>query len=324
VSASGRKPAGGLPAAFIPAGPLRLASSRLQVYLPLEALSAEEPGRWHLLRQPDRYRPALGAGEAVRILREVVRRDIRTVVFQKVRKGAAPLLMALLRGLGRRIVYVEADRRKRLGFAALADQLVAPSATLADELSRRTGKPVALIPDPIEHHDPAALARPWQATPPYRTLWVGSRNNWHQLQALRAMLADAGVREFELVSVSNHPDADVRWSLDAVKAELSRADLGIIPITPDAHSQAKSHNRATLFMALGIPLIVSASDVYAGLVEDGVTGFTYRNAAELAALPGCLADRELVERVRAAAMARAEDYALPRLLPLWREVIAGG
>lgn len=321
MTSSGRQPAGGLPAAFVPAGPVTFASSRLQVYGPLEALQREEPGQWHLLRSPGRYRPTLDPVEAARILAAVLRSDIRTVIFQKVRKGAAPLLMALLRAAGRRVVYVEADERRRLGFTRFVDALVAPSPRLAADLERRTGKAVTVIPDPIEHHDPDALLRPWTARPPFRTLWVGSRNNWHQLERLRAMLAQVGNGAFDLVTVSNHPAADVRWSLGAVREELGRADLGIIPLTSDSHSQMKSHNRATLFMGVGVPLIVSRSPVYQDLVVDGVTGFTFETAEELAALPSRLADRPLVEQVRAAAMARAGDYAVERLLPLWRRVV---
>jgi glycosyltransferase involved in cell wall biosynthesis len=318
---SGREPAGGLPAAFVAAGPVTFASSRLQVHRPLEALAAAEPGQWHLLRSPDRYRPALGPLEAARILSAVLRGDIRTVIFQKVRKGAAPLLMALLRRLGRQVVYIEADERRRLGFTRHVDRLVAPSARLASELERRTGKPVAVIPDPIEYHEPDALALPWQARAPFRALWVGSKNNWHQVEALKAMLSQQGIDAFHIITVSNHPQADVRWSLESVRQELARADLGIIPLSADSHSQMKSHNRATLFMALGVPLIVSRSPVYQDLVVDGETGFTFGNADDLAALPARLADHALVERVRAAAMARAGDYAFERLLPLWRQVV---
>lgn len=313
--------AGGLPAGFVAAGPVTFASSRLQVYRPLEALQQQEPGQWLLLRSPDRYRPTLGPFENARILSAVLRGGLRTVIFQKVRKGAAPLLMALLRRLGRRVIYVEADQRKRLGFTHHADLLVAPSARLAAELQQRTGKPVTVIPDPIEYHEPQALGRPWLARPPFRTLWIGSKNNWHQVAGLKSLLNQNGLTDFALVTVSNHPDADVRWSLEAVRAELAKADLGIIPITPDAHSQMKSHNRATLFMALGIPLIVSRSPVYDELVVDGETGFTFDGAEDLAAVSARLADRSLVDRVRAAAMARAEDYALERLLPLWRTVV---
>jgi hypothetical protein len=152
-------------------------------------------------------------------------------------------------------------------------------------------------------------------------IWVGHRTNWGQIEGLKRELRANGIESFEIVTVSNHRDADVKWSLDAVRDELSRADLAIIPVGADLRSTMKSHNRATMFMAAGIPVIVSESPVYEKLVEDGVTGFVFKTAQDLTSLPSRLATAGLVDRVRAAAMKRARDYSIENVAGLWKQFL---
>jgi glycosyltransferase involved in cell wall biosynthesis len=126
---------------------------------------------------------------------------------------------------------------------------------------------------------------------------------------------------FEIVTVSDHPEADIKWSLEAVRGELLRADLAIIPVGEDHRSTMKSHNRATMFMAAGIPLIVSESPVYEKLVEDGVTGFVFKTIHDLTGLPARLATAGLVDCVKAAAMERAKVYSIESVVGLWKQFL---
>jgi glycosyltransferase involved in cell wall biosynthesis len=306
---------------FIPAGPESLASSRLQVYLPLQRLIEEQAGSMHLLRRPARRRKRLGLFEAASIFFKVKRQRIGTVVFQKVHKGAAPLLMAALRSAGTRVVYVECDYRRSLRFSRYVHAFVAPSKRLAQDLRHRTRVETAYIPDPVEFWRHDSLSAQWQPKKRYRVMWVGHRTNWGQIEALKRELRAGEVEAFEIVTVSNHRDADVKWSLDAVRHEISRADLAIIPVGADLRSTMKSHNRATLFMASGVPVIVSESPVYENLVEDGVTGFVFRTVDDLKSLPARLAEVGLVDSVRAAALERASDYSIERVASLWRKLL---
>jgi len=306
---------------FIPAGPETFASSRLQVYLPLQQLLEQHAGSMQLLRRPSRRRKRLGLFEAAAIYFEVKRRGIGTVVFQKVHKGTAPLLMALLRSAGTKIVYVECDYRKRMRFSRHVHAFVAPSERLAQDIRVRTEVPTICIPDPVEFWNRDSLLTRWQPKKRYRVIWVGHRMNWKQIEDLKRELRAREVDSFDIVTVSNHPDADVKWSLDAVRAELSRADLAIIPVGSDLRSTMKSHNRATMFMAAGVPVIVGESPVYEQLVEDGVTGFVFRTVHDLTNLPQRLATAGLVDRVRAAAMERAKAYSIENVAGAWRQFL---
>jgi hypothetical protein len=306
---------------FIPAGPETLASSRLQIYLPLEKLQEEKPGSFLLLRRPTRIRKRLGILECLFIFAKVARWNIRTVVFQKVRKGAAPLLMAALRLSGTRVIYIECDFRKRLGFARSVDSFVVPSERLAHDIRLRTGLPTTYIPDPVEFWDREALRTAWQPKERYRVVWIGHRNNWDQIRSLRREFRANRLDAFEIVTVSDHPHADVKWSLDTVRHEILNADLAVIPVGTDLHSTMKSHNRALMFMAAGVPVIVSEGPVYEKLVEDGVTGFVFKSADDLRTLPERLATHGLVDRIRHAAMERASAYSIENVSGLWRELL---
>jgi glycosyltransferase involved in cell wall biosynthesis len=311
----------GLPAGFIPAGPEELASSRLQAYLPLRQLAQLQPGAWHLLRSPDKHRKALAKREALEILKQVLRLRIRTVIFQKVYTGKAPRLMFLLRLLGRRIIYVECDKREDLSFARHVHTIIAPSLRLAQDLEKRSGVRAVQIPDPMEYWEPETLCTPWQPKAHYRALWVGNKRNWHQIAALKLALKKEGLTSLQIIGISNHPEADKPWSLDTIRSELRKADLGILPLTDDAWSTMKSHNRATLFMGLGIPLVVSDSDIYGDVVEDGETAFVFRSIEDLVRLPERLSTPGLVDSVRAKAMARAEQFTLQNVAQRWRAVV---
>ena len=305
---------------FIPAGPTASASSRLQVYIPLGKLRNERPESYFLLREPRKHSRKLKWKDALRIASEVLRKRIRIVVFQKVHRQAAPWLMFVLKLARRRIIYVECDDRDDLSFARHVDVFVAPSERLARDLSQRSGVRSVCIPDPVEYWERDAVDRPWHPKDRYRTAWVGNQANWHQVAALRESLDANGIEAFDIVTISDHPGADIAWSLDTIREDILRCDLGIIPVTDDQRSSMKSHNRATLFMALGLPVIVSASSVYAGLVRDEETGFVYRDTDDLRRILARLESPAPVSRVRANALLAAEEYSVDRIADKWRDL----
>ncbi len=80
-----------------------------------------------------------------------------------------------------------------------------------------------------------------------------------------------------LKRISNHPDADVEWNLDRVYQEILTADVAVIPCSADEWGKAKSNNRLTLFMALGLPVIVSPIPIYKKIIRHGYNGFLATN-----------------------------------------------
>lgn len=308
---------------WVPAGPRQSASSRLQCHAQHEALLAAGETSV-LLRRPLRHKRGLPAKELPVLIWRILRSGARVIVFQKTGRKAAGLLMRLCKLMGRRVIYVECDEPRGLAFAPSVDLFIAPSRRLCEEISAQTGRPCLRIHDPVEHWDRARAALPWQARPPYRAVWVGNGLNWPQLVALRKMLRALGPRApFEVTAISDHPEAEIRWQEATVAQEIGRFDLGVIPVGEDRWSSFKSENRATLFMALGLPVVVQASPVYAATVRHGETGLVYADAEGLAALKPLLDDAPAMTAIRRAALAEAEAFSLEANLALWRRALAG-
>jgi glycosyltransferase involved in cell wall biosynthesis len=79
---------------------------------------------------------------------------------------------------------------------------------------------------------------------------------------------------FTLKTISDHPDTNVEWDLNTVASEILAGDIAVIPAFIDDWGKAKSNNRLTMFMALGMPVIASANvPVYKKIVKNGYNGF---------------------------------------------------
>jgi glycosyltransferase involved in cell wall biosynthesis len=101
---------------------------------------------------------------------------------------------------------------------------------------------------------------------------VGNRKNLGGLDLLRPVLERPEFRDLRLVTVSNHPEATVPWSQQAVLHELHQADAGILPCEDSPAARAKSNNRLTLFMGVGLPVAASPLPAYREVVEHGQNG----------------------------------------------------
>lgn len=66
----------------------------------------------------------------------------------------------------------------------------------------------------------------------------------------------------------------VPWDLKTVFHEIIQHDLAVIPCRLDStYALAKSANRLTMFMALGMPVIASPVPAYQEIIRDGKNGF---------------------------------------------------
>src|SRR5205823_4403229 len=78
---------------------------------------------------------------------------------------------------------------------------------------------------------------------------------------------------FRLVTVSNHADADVRWSPGAVRRVVAQSHVGVVPTRPPPVSTAKSNNRVIQLMAAGKPFVAGRIPSYEEVVRQGWNGF---------------------------------------------------
>jgi hypothetical protein len=256
----------------------RIASLRYRVEAPVRALQA-------LGHQVEMFEPGHAAG-------------YDTVVFSKTYSQADRALAAAVRKRGGKVVFDLCDnhfynphdlpryreiREEILEMLSLAHEVVCATPALAEVVRSEAPRgPVPMvIGDTVEK-----IALPPPAFSPLeqgrRLLWYGSHGSPNasagmtDLLLVADLLAEAHRREgAELVVCSNDrekydrmiapldlPTRYVEWSLDGFPAVLASSDAVIIPINKNPFTACKTHNRLSLALYAGVPVIADGIDSY--------------------------------------------------------------
>ena len=108
------------------------------------------------------------------------------------------------------------------------------------------------------------------------------------------MISDANY-ELEGVRVEN-----VRWSIESQEAELSRLDIGIMPLEDTPWSRGKCAYKLLQYMAAGVLGVGSAVGMNKEVIMDGENGLLVRNCADWEpVLEGALDDIDMRLRIGA-------------------------
>lgn len=126
----------------------------------------------------------------------------------------------------------------------------------------------------------------------------------------------------EYVTMSEWPDHDLRWMGATWLGLLSKADIVVCPQRVELQP-AKSANRATQAMALGLPVVVSSLPAYREAIRHGETGFICDTPEEWRAAIEKLANDERLRRdVGAAAKASVKDvYSMAAVGARWKGLL---
>jgi hypothetical protein len=268
-------------------GDRSVASSRLQGYLVHEGICrrADSGLSSHLVYAPPLpSRDVPWSQPAERLLAQAARGGI--VVFQKM---LGPGTERLVRGLvesGVTTVYIQCDLEPDNTIPTLCDVVVCPAQEMADQLLAQGARRVECIPDPAEivWPEPAPTR---DAHRGLRVCWVGHEVHFHTLDPVRAILQEEEFRDLQLVAISNHRDADIPWSLDAVRKFVPTCDLAVVPSGDGDAYRVKSSNRVVLLMAAGIPVVAGDLRSYREVIDHNSTGMVasepedYRTAFRL-------------------------------------------
>ena len=246
------------------------------------------------------------------------------VVMQKLIGQEFAQLPRLIRAAGGKTVYVHCDYDPDNLIPFDCDAVVVTSRVLADWYIGHGHGVVKIIEDPNEFA--------WEAPAPTREQttrliigWIGHEMNWGTLDIVRQVLVEPEFADFQLVTISNHPDATLRWSPEIVKQTLREIDIGVIPVGRGIAAEAKSSNRATMFMGAGVPTIAGRIPAYEDLIRDGENGFLVGSAEDMRRSLRRLRSRRLREDMGRAGLCDVQqrftvDASAEKWIHLFREL----
>jgi hypothetical protein len=308
--------------AWLLAGDRVLASSRLQGYLVHDELSRRGFDSRLVVAPPFNsedvpWPPAL-ATKAARTM------SGRIVLFQKLRGPRAEALQDALRADDVPTVYVHADLAPDNQLPFRCELIVCSSRWLAERYRTLGAERVIAIADPAEAWcDPSEITGERRVPGRLRLAWVGHRASWPALAALREALGEPELKDFELVTVSNHPEADFQWDPEVARRVMRNADVGVVPVRRDEAALGKSANRVVMFMAAGLPVVADVIPAYEDVVTDGETGFLCDSRAAWRHALHELRSAERRREVAVRARARVDpEFRIERIVDEWLAALA--
>ncbi len=162
--------------------------------------------------------------------------------------------------------------------------------------------------------------------------WTGTAGNLAHLESIRGALARLRLRRsFRIVVIGER--APSRWGSPEVEflpwsAEMERRlipgfDAGLMPLVDSPYARAKAGYKALVYMACGVPAVISPIGTNREILDDGVEGLFASSEAEwIEALDRLLGDPDL--RVSMGARARervVRERSMDAIFPRWSDLI---
>lgn len=148
--------------------------------------------------------------------------------------------------------------------------------------------------------------------------WIGSPSTEYYLNLIADSLQKLArqVPGFRFVVIGGRnfsvDGVDVRhipWTLAGEVPEVAKFDVGIMPLPDDAWSEGKSGGKARLYMALGVPAVVTGTGYNRELIADDETGVLIESPDEWHdALLAMCQDQPRRRRIGLAARAYVEKH----------------
>lgn len=164
--------------------------------------------------------------------------------------------------------------------------------------------------------------------------WIGSPHTTVYLRDLVPVMLDLSRRSpfrFLLVGAAPVPELAVlgkrfcceQWREEAEAEQLSRMDIGVMPLPDEAFPRGKCGYKLIQYMAMALPAVASPVGANRAIIQDGQTGYFARDDGEWTArLRELLRDGELRRRLGRAGRATVErEYTLERWAPRMVELL---
>jgi glycosyltransferase involved in cell wall biosynthesis len=216
------------------------------------------------------------------------------VFFQ--RKRPPTLILKLLKMRKKKIIYDVDDAvmfknslsknpyslRRRLSFkrtVRLSDLVIVGNSFLKEE-AEKYSRNVYVLPTPIDGK--RYYQRPLSAGSEVILGWIGDHGSIHYMESYKDVWEEIG-RRFKNVSLTIICDTFIEtkyirvnkvfWSLESEVEELSKIDIGLMPLFNDLWSKGKCGFKILQYLGMGIPCVCTPVGINKDIVKDGVEGF---------------------------------------------------
>jgi glycosyltransferase involved in cell wall biosynthesis len=241
------------------------------------------------------------------------------VIFQKIKDRLNLNKLLKFRDQGSRVILLDCDLPIGLEVSKRAHKVIVTSRELGAAY-RASGVESFFREDAPEIYFDDAK-RPHR--PRMNCVWFGdgSGQKWRDVEALKEIMRDPRLRNWGLMTISNHPDADIRWGKDAFEL-VKTAHVILLPVfTQSGDSVVKSANRLLQGMALSAPVICSPLPSYLDVVTPGKDAFVCTTPDQWIETILRLEDSNLREMVGKAAYSTAARYSLSNTINQWIDLL---
>jgi glycosyltransferase involved in cell wall biosynthesis len=151
-----------------------------------------------------------------------------------------------------------------------------------------------------------------------KAIFVGmGGNSWLIDEWLRDTIEGAG---YEIVLCTEWDNATHRWTAEGWSDVMIACDVVLCPQRVDVQP-AKSSVKATVAMALGLPVLCSPLQAYQEIIKDGENGFICDTKEEWRDALIKLKGSSLRKRIGEAGKASIGDYSLPAIAGQWVDTL---
>ncbi|MCS7281309.1 MAG: glycosyltransferase family 4 protein [Desulfobacterota bacterium] len=167
-----------------------------------------------------------------------------------------------------------------------SDLVIAGNSFLKEEALKFNSN-VYVLPTPIDGS--RYFQRPHKETGTVNIGWIGDHGSIHYLESYKDVWEEIG-KSYKNVILTIICDTSietehikvnpVRWSLETETEELSKIDIGVMPLFDDLWSKGKCGFKIIQYLGMGIPCVCTPVGINKDIVDDGIEGFWARTKEE--------------------------------------------
>ncbi len=189
------------------------------------------------------------------------------------------------------------------------------STVLAQETEKHGYKSIVVIPDAIEQ--PKQIKQDYSSIKLKAGFFGMGGNSWLVTSWLKDTIEQAG---YELVNCTEWPNATIKWDLNTWQDEMFKCDVILCPQRVDIQP-AKSNNKVTQAMAMGLPVICSPLQAYKEVVSHGQNGYIANTLQEWKECLELLKDENKRKEIGTEATKNLDLYSLKSVSTTWQKIM---